>query len=132
MDTGYPPPNSRHVGRAPRARNPIALAPSITAWRLAHRELAKHLQSSAEPWQRGCPPIPVCSRSGDPTMPPHHVKVPGPRGWRGWRGLFEPPKGGWVGESGNGGLVTGQSKDASLNSSDDSREFFSKKFPYDT
>ena len=19
-------------------------------------------------------------------MPPHHIKVPGPRGWRGWRG----------------------------------------------
>ena len=27
-------------------------------------------------------------------MPPHHVKVPGPRGWRGWRGGGGPR--GWV------------------------------------
>ena len=73
-------------GESPRAHDPIALEPSITAWRLAYQELAKDLQSSAELRQRGCIPVPVRSRWGDPTMPPHHVKVPGPRGWRGWRG----------------------------------------------
>ena len=72
-------------GESPRARDPIALAPSITAWRLAYREWAKDLQSSAEPQHRGSPPFPVRLRSGDLTMPPHHVKVPGPKGWRGWR-----------------------------------------------
>ena len=71
-------------GESPCACDLIALAPSITVWRVAYRELAKDLQSSAEPRQRGYPPIPVRSRWGDPTMPPHHVKVPSPRGWRGW------------------------------------------------
>ena len=79
MDTGYPPPNPRYV-ESPRARYPIALAPSITAWRVAYRELAEDLLSIAKPRQRGCPPVPVRSRWGDPTMPPHHVKVPGPKG----------------------------------------------------
>ena len=73
-------------GESPRARDPIALAPSITAWRVAYRELAEDLLSIAKLWQPGCPPDPVRSRWGDPTMPPHHVNVPGPRGWRGWRG----------------------------------------------
>ena len=86
MDTGYPTPNPRKYGDSPRARDPIALAPSITAWRVAYRELAEDLLSTGKQLQQGCPPVPVCSRLGDPTMPPHHVKVPGPRGWRGWRG----------------------------------------------
>ena len=35
-------------GESPCARDPITLAPSITAWRVAYRELAKDLQSSAD------------------------------------------------------------------------------------
>ena len=43
------------------------------------------LEGIAKLWQRSCPPIPARSRWGDPTMPPHHVKVSSPRGSRGWR-----------------------------------------------
>ena len=49
-------------GESPRARDPIALAPSITAWRVAYQELAEDLLSIAKPRQRGCPPVPVRSR----------------------------------------------------------------------
>ena len=65
-------------GESPRARYPIALAPSIRAWRV----LAEDLLSIVKPRQRGCSPLPVHLLRGDPTMPPHHIKAPGPRGCR--------------------------------------------------
>ena len=43
-------------------------------------------EGNAKLRQRSYPPIPARSRWGDPTMPPHHVKVSGPRGLGGWRG----------------------------------------------
>ena len=94
-------------GEIPHARYPIALAPSITAWWVAYRELAEDLLSIAKLRQRGCPPVPVRSRWGNPTMPPHHVKVPGPRGWRwrGWRWEAGRPQG-LVSGSGSGDCQT--------------------------
>ena len=47
-------------GESPRARDLIALAPSISVWRVTYQELAKDLQSIAEPRQQGCPPVLVC------------------------------------------------------------------------
>ena len=52
LSTAKPPVR----GESPRARDPIALASSITAWRVAYRELAEDLLSIAKPQQRGCPP----------------------------------------------------------------------------
>ena len=40
-------------------------------------------EGTAKLWQRSCTPIPAGSRWGDPTMPPHDVKVSGPRGLKG-------------------------------------------------
>ena len=96
-------------GETPCARDPIALVPSITEWRGAYRETARDQWGKARLRQRGCPPIPACSHY--PTRPPHHIKVSGPRGWRGWRSLpppfVDPNLGGRrVGQSA-AGLATG-------------------------
>ena len=82
MDRGHPPLKSRHVEKAPvRPDRPSA----------RHHRVADSLprnsmgfEGNAKLLQRSCPPILACSRWGDPTMPPHHVKVSGPRGLGGW------------------------------------------------
>ena len=43
-------------GESPRACDPIVLAPSITTWRAAYRELAKDIRAVPS-----CPPIPIRS-----------------------------------------------------------------------
>ena len=88
MPSGHGPSTAEipTCGESPRARDPIALAPGITEWRVACREIAWGSEGNVKLRQRSRPPIPACSRWGDPTMPPHHVKVSGPKGLTGWRG----------------------------------------------
>ena len=58
--------------REPPCPRPTALAPSITAWRVAYRELAEDLLSIAKQRQRGCP---ACS--GPFVLGrPHHASTP--------------------------------------------------------